>query len=357
MDFRLTEVQELLKNSAEEFLTRELPSDRVREIEQAGEPDAELWRQIVELGWTGLPVAEQYGGQGGSLPDAAVLIQQLCRAAALTPYQQVVISASTVQKHGSDELKQALLPRIAEGAVVAPAAVERSGNVWAPIETIYADGAVQGQKFFVEYAGSADVHLVTAVQNGTPGIAVVPRGQDGIRTEDLASIGSTPQAVVTYEGVSAEGFIPGQEAVDYLRMVGAAIAALECYSHAQRSLDMIVDYAQMRVQFGRPIGAFEVVQGRVADMAIQVEGSKFLSHELLWQLDHDYVDPAQVPVVKAIAARTVTDVTMWSHVLHGGIGFMAEYDLQFHTRRGKEAALRWGGLRESMNAIADAALA
>lgn len=357
MDLRPSELEELLRTNAQEFFEREVTFERIREIEAADAPDQQLWGQMVELGWTSLPIAEQYGGQGGLLTDSAVLIQQLCRAAMLTPFQNTVLSAATIQKFASDDLKQSLLPRIAAGAVATPAAVEQSGVVGAPVETTVADGTVSGQKFFVEYAQTADLHLVTAVRDGTPGIAIVPRDQGGVSAQDLKSIGATPQSIATYENASVEGFIPGSEAVDYLRMLGAAIAALECYSHAQKSLDMAVEYTQMRVQFGQPIGAFEAVQQRVADMAIQVEASKYLTHELIWSFDDDSVNPDQVPVVKAVTARAVTDVTMWSHVLHGGLGYMEEYDLQFHTRRGKEAALRWGGMRESMTAIADAALA
>jgi alkylation response protein AidB-like acyl-CoA dehydrogenase len=352
MDLRPTELQELLKSNAEEFLAREAPLTRIREIEAAGEHDAALWAEMAGLGWTGLPIAEQYGGQGGSLLDCAVLIEQLCRAAMISPYQNSVLCASTVQTHGDEALKQELLPRIAAGAIVAAAAIEQSGTSTAPPQTTHEAGRANGRKFLVEYASAAEVHLVMAVQGGAPGIAVVAADQPGVQIErDLKSIGDTPQSVVSYDK-----FIAGQAAVDHMQRLGSAIASFECYAHAQKSLDMAVDYTQLRVQFGRPIGAFEPVQQRVADMAIQVEASRFLTHELIWQIDAGVVDPAQVPLVKGITARAATDVTMWSHVLHGGIGFMKEYDLQFHTRRGKEAALRWGGMREAVTAVADAAL-
>ena len=357
MDFRLSEFQELLKNSAEDFLEREVPSSRVRETEASGEPDHRLWQQMAELGWPGLPIEEQYGGQGGSLTDTAVLIQQLCRAAALSPYQSSVLCAATVQRFGDEALKQSLLLRLAEGAVATAAVAERAGDVWGPLSTTYAGGKVSGEKYFVEYGATADVHVVAAMDGSTPGLVVVSRQQDAVTAQPLKSIGGTPAAMVSYDGADADAFIAGQEALDYLRMLGAAIASLECYSHAQKSLDMIVEYAQMRVQFGRPIGSFEAVQQRVADMAIEVEACRFLAHELIWNFDNDSVDRAQVPLVTSLTARAVSDVTMWSHVLHGGIGYMEEYDVQFYTRRGKEAALRWGGVRESMNAIADAALA
>ena len=358
MDLRLTELQELLKSSAEDFIQREVPPDRVREIELSGAADEGLWSQIAELGWPALAVAEEYGGQGGSLMDIATLVQQLCRGAVLSPYQASTLCALTVQRFGDDALKQQLLPRLAEGTVSTAASIEQSGDVDAPIAASYTDGKVSGEKYFVEYARSADYHLVTAMQGGTPGIAVVPRAQSGVTlTRDLKSIGSTPAAVVSYADADADAFIAGQEAVDYLAQLGAALASLESYSYAQKSLDMIVDYSQMRVQFGRPIGSFEAVQQRIADMAIQVEACKFLSHELLWNFDAGSVDPEQVHMVKAITGRAASDVTMWSHVLHGGIGYMKEYDLQFFTRRGKESALRWGGVREATNAVAETVFA
>ena len=358
MDLRLTEFQELLQSNAEEFLAREAPLTRIREIEAAGEHDAELWAEMVGIGWAGLPIAEAYDGGGGTLIDCAILIEQLCRAAMISPYQSIVLAASTVQAHGDEELKRRLLPRIANGAIVAAAAIERGGNTTDAPRTTYEGGRVNGTKFLVEYAGAAEVHLVTTVQGGEPGIAVVEAAQPGVQVErDLKSIGDTPQSVVAYDDAEASAFIAGRDAVDYLHRLGSAIASFECYAHAQKSLDMAVDYTQMRVQFGRPIGAFEPVQQRVADMAIQVEASRFLTHELIWQIGEGVADPAQVPLVRGITARAATDVTMWSHVLHGGIGFMKEYDLQFHTRRGKEAALRWGGMREAVTAIADAALA
>ena len=135
-------------------------------------------------------------------------------------------------------------------------------------------------------------------------------------------------------------------------MLGSAIASLECYAHAQKALDMTVSYVQVRVAFGRPIGTFEAVQGRVADAAVGVTASRFLAYEQLYKLDQGELDALHAAKVKSVVSRSVTDATNWGHVLHGGVGFMAEYDLQFHTRRGKEASLRWGDPRESLGAVA-----
>ncbi len=354
MDLRLSEFQQLLANSAQDFLSREVPYDRVRQIEASATVDRALWKQVVDLGWAGLPIAEAYGGQGATIVDLGVLINELCRAATPLPYVQSMLGALVVQQCADSALKQALLPRLAAGAVITPAHLEASDDLAAPPTVRYAKGAVSGEKHFVEYGADSDLYLVSAIDGRTPGLAVVARDQAGVRTRPLVGLGSTPLAVVTFTNARAEAWIPGQAALDYLRGLGAALTAVESYACAQKALDLTVDYAQMRVQFGRPIGAFGPVQGRVADMAVQTLASRFLAFELLEQFDTGAWTAARTAVVKGVTARMLPLVLMDAHLIHGGMGFMREYHLQFYTRRGKEAGLRWGTARECTNAIGDA---
>ena len=135
MDLRLSELQELIRESADDFLTREAPAARMREIEWAREPDEELWRQMVELGWTGLPIAEAHGGQGAQLADLGVLIEQLSRHALLSPYQQTMLAAATVQRHGDEAVRSALLPRIVDGQTCSPALQEGHGGLVGELAT------------------------------------------------------------------------------------------------------------------------------------------------------------------------------------------------------------------------------
>ncbi len=356
MDLQPTDLQELLRSNAEDVLAREAPTDRVRQVEQSGEPDAALWSTLVDLGWTGLAIGEEHGGQGGSLLDLAVIVEQLCRHAVLTPFVPTALAALVVQRHGDAALQAELLPRIAEGATVAIALAEGRGELHDLMAT-YANGAVNGEKRFVEYARSSDLHLVAAGRNGAAGLALVPAGAEGVRVEqDLATVGKTPQAIVSYDGAQADAWIEGEAAVEDLRRLGATLASLESYAHAQRALDMTVDYVQTRVQFGRPIGSFQAVQMRLADLATRVQASNFLVHELLWRFGEGSEDPEQIAVVKAVTAQTVGQVTQDCHLLHGGIGFITEYDLYFHTIRGKEASLRFGGAGEALRTVANALL-
>ena len=220
MDLQPTDLQELLRSNAEDVLGREAPSDRVREMERAGEPDAALWSTLVELGWTGLAVPEEHGGQGGSLLDLAVIVEQLCRFAVLTPFVPTTLAALVVQRHGDEALQAELLPRIAEGATVSIALAEGRGKM-RDLAATFEDGAVSGEKHFVEYARSSDLHLVAASATARPGSPFVAAGADGVRIErDLASIGKTPQAIVVYEGAQADAWIEGEAAVEDLRRLG-----------------------------------------------------------------------------------------------------------------------------------------
>lgn len=356
VDFRLTELQELLRNNAEEFFAREAPLERVREMEHAGVIDPAIWAQVTELGWVGLAIDEAYGGQGGSLLDTSVLLQEICRAAIQVPFAQTVIGAVVVQQHGSDDLKQSVLPRLVSGASLTPALLEASDDFYGEVSTTYDGSTVSGEKRFVEYGATADLHLVAAVKDGTPGLAIVARDQPGVTTTDLKTIGAMPQVLAVYDHATVEGWIEGAAALDFMRSIGSALTSLEAYSYAQKALDMTVDYVQMRVQFGQPIGAFQAVQNRVADIATIVEASRFLTHELLWQFDQGIIDTSQVAIVKAVTSQMAPQVAMDCHLLHGGIGYMEEYNLQFFTRRGKEASLRWGSNREALSKVADAVL-
>ena len=355
MDIRLSELQELLRSNAQEFFEREVTFERIREIEAADAPDAQLWEQMVQLGWTSLPVAEAYGGQGGTLLDASILLNEACRAALPSPFASTLIGAAAVQAHGPEDVKQALLPRLPEGLAISCAVLEADDAIYGDPQATSDGATVTGEKRFVEFGATSDVHLVTATRDGAPGLAVVARDQSGVDVTPVTTIGAIPQCHVRYDGAAVEGWIGGAEAVDGLRDIGSALTAFEAYAYAQKALDVTVEYVQLRVQFGQPLGAFQAVQMRCADMATIVEGSRFLANELLWKLDQGEATRRDVAMVKAITSKMAPQVLQDCHLLHGGIGYMREYDLHFFTRRGKEASLRWGSAREAMNVVVDAA--
>ena len=167
----------------------------------------------------------------------------------------------------------------------------------------------------------------------------------------LHNISRLLQANVTYDRVPARK-VGGPEALTFLFRLNQALSAVQCLGNTQEALDMTVGYVAMRVQFGRPIGTFQAVQHHCANMATMVEACRFLAFEALWWLAEDKSDDRQLAVAKNWAAKTVTEVTMLPHQLHGGIGVTEEYDLHFFTRRGKDRAIAWGSADETMRQLA-----
>ena len=342
MDLRPSELQEILQTSAADFFEREVSFERIREIETAGRPDAQLQGQMTELGWNSLAISEAYGGQGGTVLDTGVLINQICRAALPSPLASTLVGAVTIERHGDEALKTSLLPQLDSGLTISAALLEASDSLYGPVTAEYAGGVVTGEKRFVEFGETSDVQLVAAMNGSAPGLAVVRRDQAGVTARDTRTIGALPQATVNYDGGRHRGLeIEGEDAIETLRRLGSAVAAFESYAYAQKALDLTVDYVQMRVQFGQPIGAFQAVQMRCADMATIVEGSRFLTHELLWQIDKGLETRRQVAIVQGDhgedgpAGLAGLPSAARRHRLHAGV----RPALLHAARQGRRAAL------------------
>ncbi len=220
MDFRLTDLQELLRNSAQEFFEREVPSERLREIERAGEPDASLWAQVSELGWLGLPIDEAYGGQGGTLLDTSVLIEEICRAALPCPFVSTVLIRYGHSAVRSGRSQTALATRNRGRHCHRDSSRRGSDRTGRPPTVTFDGRTVSGEKRFVEYGASAAYHLVTAVRDGVAGLALVPTGQSGLAMSPMHTIGTIPQVIADYHDAEVEAWIEGDEASAYLRHLG-----------------------------------------------------------------------------------------------------------------------------------------
>jgi alkylation response protein AidB-like acyl-CoA dehydrogenase len=352
MDLALSETQQLVRDSIKDYLEREVPFSRVREVERGSGFDDRLWRGLAELGFLGLPFPEDLGGQAGSLTDLAVLVETLTRRAVLIPIVEVMTAAVTLQRHADRAVAQDLIPRVISGeAIVVPAIVETSGRPDAIAAEVHA-GHLTGEKWYVDYGQQATHHLVAAREGGGVHLYLVDARAAGVTYRPLRTIGRIPEYNIRYENVPATR-VAGPEALDFLVQLARAFTAIQCLGCAQQALDMTVEYVGMRVQFGRPIGTFQAVQHHCANMATLVEATRFLAYEAVWAVDHGVATPTQVAVAKAAAARTATEVPMQAHQLHGGIGFIEEYDLYFFSIRGKHHALAWGSGEECLALIGD----
>ncbi len=362
MDMGLTEIQQMLKTSAQEVLSRECPTTLVREMEEdeRGYPD-ELWRQMSSLGWAGVPFPEVYGGTGGDFLDLAVLLEEMGRSLAPSPYfSTVVLGGLTVLDAGSDAQKDDLLSRVCDGSgLMTLALTEASGTfeAWGVETTATADGdgyALNGTKLFVPDAHVADVIIVAARagggDNAEDGITLflVPARMEGMSVTPINTIGDERQFEVGFENVrlpasavlgEVNGGWPIAQRALQRAIAGQCILML---GGATAVLDMTVEYVKQRTQFGRAVGSFQAVQHHCAQMATDVEGCRGVAYQAAWMLAEGEPADREVSIAKAWISQAYRRVCATAHQCHGAIGFTKEHDLQLYTRRAKVQELGYG---------------
>jgi|FaiFalFF_MnMetaG_3_1042247.scaffolds.fasta_scaffold00156_20 alkylation response protein AidB-like acyl-CoA dehydrogenase len=363
MDLGLTETQQMLKNSAREFLEKECPHTYVRAMEEDEKGyTTEMWKKLAEVGWLGLPFPEAYGGGGGSFLDLCILLEEMGRALLPGPFfPTVVLAGLTVLDAGSEAQKGDILPKIAAGDLIATFAITEPSARWDAegIREVQATRrgdrwVLNGTKLFVPYAHIADLLLVAARTSSqgdpTQGITcfLVPSNAPGLQQTLLKTIASDRQSEVVFRDVAVPadallGPVDGGWPI-VERAIQRAAAALCCWmvGGAQRVLEMTVEYAKTRIQFGRPIGSFQAVQHHCANMATDVEGMRWVAYQAAWTVGEGLDARMEVAVAKAWCSDAYRRVCALAHQCHGAIGFTKEHNLQLYTRRAKAAELLYG---------------
>ncbi len=362
MDMSLTKTQETLKSRAREFFERECPTSLVRAMEgdERGY-STDIWERMAAHGWMGLPFPEQYGGSGGSLTDLAALLEEFGRALVPGPFfNSVAIVGLAILDAGSDRQRTEILPRIADGSLIATAALleedarYRAEAIRMSLERRGDDSVLNGVKMFVEYANSADLILVPVrtSQNGDAEsgvtLALIPASAGGIRATALDSIARDRQYALHFENVSLPAdAILGDENDGWpiLRRALDRAAMLHCAQSvgaAQRVLEMTVDYTMQRVQFDRPIASFQSVQHSCADMVIAIDSARLAVYQAVTRIEDGQDAEKEIALAKTLTNHAHKWTTLTAQQVHGGIGFMEEYDLQLWTRRAKVAELKFG---------------
>jgi alkylation response protein AidB-like acyl-CoA dehydrogenase len=364
MNFGFSEEQELLRATARKFFENECPSTVVRALMETPEGmNPQLWQQIAEQGWLGLIYPEAYGGLGLGFVDLVVLMEEMGRAVVPGPFfSTVLLGGLAILEAGNESQKKAWLPRLVGGeARVSLAWMEPSATL--PPEGIAVaarprgDGgfALSGTKLFVPDAHGADAIVVAArVGDGTGADGVnlflLSKDTPGLQVTLLPTMDQTRKLCeVTLADAPA-----GPEAV--LGAVGGGWAALdrvldratvalcaEMGGGAQKVLDMTVEYAKIRQAFGRPIGSYQGVKHKCADMLVDVENSKSISYYAAWALDEgDPQAKLAVSMAKAYVSDAYRRVASAGIQLHGGIGFTWEHDLHLYFKRAKGSEFTFG---------------
>jgi alkylation response protein AidB-like acyl-CoA dehydrogenase len=351
MDLALTEEQELLRHAARDFLQKECPEGYVREMEDdsLGYRPA-VWRKMADLGWQGLAIPEAYGGAGFGFLDLVVLIEEFGRALVPGPFLSTLIAATALLEGGSELQKQQFLPGLASGeiigtfALVEPAGRYSADGVMLRAEKQGGDYVLNGTKLFVSDAHVADLLIVVARTGGVAeeGISVflVDARAPGVATRVLKTIASDKLCEVTFSDVrvAADSLLGGEgegwAIVQRVAQKAACLEAAHLVGLAQMDFEISIDYAKERVQFGRPIGSFQAIQHKAADMVTDVDGARFIMYRAAAAVADGEPDAdVMVSMAKAWVSDASRRVVAHGQQIHGGIGFTKDYKIQLYFRR------------------------
>jgi alkylation response protein AidB-like acyl-CoA dehydrogenase len=343
MQFGLSESQEFLKNSARQFFTGECPVAEVRRLMDTPTAyDAALWSKLVEQGYTGIIFSEEYGGVGLGKVELILLMEEAGRALLPGPFfSTVALAGAVIDAVASPEMKKKFLPPICSGEARSTVAVLEASASWDPaaIQIAGAKGTVTGEKLFVSDAAVADFIVVVA----RDGVYVVDAKASGMRITPMEGMDfGRKLSAIQFNNTPAEK-LGDTAALSRAFDVATAALVAEMVGGMQRSLEITVEYAKMRKQFGKPIGMFQAVQHQCADMYLETESSRSAVYYAAWALEQDAPDAtAAVSIAKMYASDASRTVGNRGIQVHGGMGFTWENDLHLYYRRAKSSETMFG---------------
>ena len=364
MDFGFSQEQEMLRATARKFFENESPSAFIRKMmdDPAG-TTPELWQKLAEQGWLGLIYPEAYGGVGLGFVDLTVLMEEMGRVVFPGPYfSTVLLGGLAVLEAGSERQKKEWLPRISAGeAKVTLASTEPSARWDAEGITLSARAAgkgavLSGTKLFVHDAHTADALVVAARtaagRNPEEGVSLflVQRSAPGVGVKLLPTMDQTRKLCeATFKDVAVEAdALLGERDRGWsplLRVIDRATVALcaEMCGGAQKVLEMSTEYAKIRVAFGKPIGSYQGIKHKLADMLVEVENAKSITYYAAWAVDEGVEEaPLAVAMAKAYVSDAYRKVAAAGIQIHGGIGFTWEHDMQLYFKRAKGSEFAFG---------------
>jgi alkylation response protein AidB-like acyl-CoA dehydrogenase len=363
MDFGFSEEQEMLRKSARDFLAKESPMTYVRQMmdDERGFRD-DQWKKMAELGWMGLILAEEHGGAGLDFVDMVVVLEEMGRVVLPGPFfSSAILGGVALSDGGSAAQKQEFLPQLAAGELRATLAQLEPSGRWdadgIQLEAKPGGGGhrLSGTKLFVPDAHTSDLLVVAGRAPGSKGteglsLFLVDAKAPGVGITLLKTMDQTRklcEVVLKDVAVPSERVLgtPGEGWKLLERIVDRGKVGLcaEMCGGAQKVLEMSVEYAKVREQFGRPIGSFQAIQHKCANMLVEVESSKSAAYYAAWAVANDV---AEAPLAAAMAKAYCSDA--YRHTagegiqIHGGIGFTWEHDMHIYFKRAKSSEVTFG---------------
>jgi alkylation response protein AidB-like acyl-CoA dehydrogenase len=363
MDFGFNADQEMLRATARKFLENECTSEfvRTRMAEDAGFTP-EFWTKLAEQGWLGLVYPEQYGGAGLGFVDLTVLMEEMGRAVMPGPFFSTLLGGLVILEAGSDAQKKEWLAKISEGEARVALAWTEPNARWdaaGVTTTAKATGSgftVSGTKLFVLDAHVADALVVVARtregKNPEDGVSLflIPANASGVSVKALPTMDQTrtlSEVKLTDVAAPSSALLGAKDAgwTPLARVIQRATVALcaEMCGGAQKVLDMTTEYAKIRIAFGKPIGAYQGVKHKAADMLVDLENAKSLTYYAAWAVDNNVPEAAlAASMAKAYTSDAYRKVAGAGIQLHGGIGFTWEHDLHLYFKRAKSSEATFG---------------
>ena len=365
----------MVKNAAREFLEAESPASLARAVEQDERGySLELWEKMASLGWFGISLPETHGGGGLPVTYLGLIIEECGRAIAPVPIHSTSTASLAVAKFGDPQQQQDILPRVARGELIMTFAVQEQDPRLRP-DAIQCRGEVDGDslvisgvKHFIDNYSAAEL-MVMAVRTAAPSdanqgitLVVVPTNAAGISETRLTTLAKDSQSKLDLNGVRVPlgnviGTInDGWPATQAMLDIGTALLCAQIVGAARKDAEMAIEYAKNRVAFGRPLAGFQSIQHLCADMVVWCDGAQLLTYEALWKMDEGLPYAVEVSQAKAFTNDKCQATVRSSQQIHGGIGFMMEFDLHLWYRRVTAWTMRLGTSFEHRARVARALL-
>ena len=356
MNFAFTDEQEELRKTVRSFLENKSSEEAVREqMETEDGYDAAVWSQMGEqMGLQGLSIPEEFGGSGYGFVELGIVLEEMGRALLCAPFfSTAVLAANTLLQSGDEAAKAKYLPGIASGETIAALAYVEPSGKWDESGitmqgTKSGDGyTLSGTKSFVLDGNSAGLLIVAAKTDAGTSLFAVDGGAAGLTKTNLSTMDQTrKQAKLDFENTPAELIGTdgkGWDTLDTVLDLAAVALAAEQVGGAQKVLEMAVDYAKVRVQFGRPIGSFQAIKHKCADMLLEVESAKSAAYYGMWcasEMNDEL--PSTASLAKAYCSEAYFHAAAENIQIHGGIGFTWEHPAHLYFKRAKSSELLFG---------------
>jgi alkylation response protein AidB-like acyl-CoA dehydrogenase len=375
MDFSLSEMQEMIRTSARDYLKTSVPKSLVRTMAEDSEGfPADIWQQMVEMGWMGLALPEEFGGAGGSYLDLVILLEEMGRSALPGPFfSTVVLGGLSILEGGNTEQKKELLPRLAAGklfltlAVLEDSAKYSAGDIQLKAIKAGEEFILDGRKLFVPDAHISN-YIICAVRTSSgkaeeEGISLllVDSKSSGITCNPLKTITGEKQSEIIFKNVKVPvanligELDKGWQILEKALQKATVARCAEMIGASRQIFEMSVDYAKQRKTFGHPIGSYQAIQHYLANMVTEVDGSELMINNAAWRLSEGLEADTEVAMAKAVISDSYKHIAVLGLQIHGAIGFTADHDLPVYYKRAKAWEISLGDSYYHLKKLAEIA--